>query len=279
VVFRETLPGSGVFDSLAQVFTPNYLDTGLVNGDEYCYYTLAKGRYTADTLNTILRNRSQRACGTPLDTNRPCAPILTADFNCTSNELRLDWATTDPSCPDDVAFYNLYFKPTIDDDFPSTPLVTGITSEFFDNFDGVVIGCYAVTAVDDASNDPGGIPNESDLSNIVCLEGCPNLELPNVFTPNGDNLNDFFSVVRDANGVPLINNIGTFQLRVFNRWGEMVYETSNLDEFINRGWDGTDATSGADVADGVYFYVCTYVPISVRNSPERELNGTVHLFR
>ena len=54
------------------------------------------------------------------------------------------------------------------------------------------------------------------------------LELPQAFTPNGDGLNDTI-FVRGWGLKELL------QFQIFNRWGEMVYESSDL----NEGWDGT----------------------------------------
>jgi gliding motility-associated-like protein len=53
--------------------------------------------------------------------------------------------------------------------------------------------------------------------------------VPNAFTPDGDGLNDVF--------MPVINGyeVESFKMYIFNRWGEMIFETS----FPNVGWDGT----------------------------------------
>jgi gliding motility-associated-like protein len=70
-------------------------------------------------------------------------------------------------------------------------------------------------------------------------EGQPEVVVPpNIFTPNGDHLNDYFS----------FKNLEFFpnsKLEVFNRWGKKVYENSNYDNKWN----------GGDVTDGVYYYV------------------------
>jgi gliding motility-associated-like protein len=58
----------------------------------------------------------------------------------------------------------------------------------------------------------------------------PVVDVPNVFTPNNDQVNDFFNIVAEANGELL--EIADF--RVFNRWGQMVYDN---DDPAN-GWDG-----------------------------------------
>jgi len=64
------------------------------------------------------------------------------------------------------------------------------------------------------------------------------LKVPNVFTPNGDGINDFFEI---KNLDSYISN----ELAIYNRWGKKVYEASN---YRNR-WDG------GSLHDGVYFYV------------------------
>ncbi len=53
------------------------------------------------------------------------------------------------------------------------------------------------------------------------------LEAPSAFTPNGDSNNDVFSFEE--------TNIQTFELKIFNRWGQLVFSTNDL----NEGWDGT----------------------------------------
>jgi gliding motility-associated-like protein len=279
VIYRESFQGSGQFDSIATSASPTYRDTGLVNGETYCYLVETKGAYTAGTIFSPLINRSQEGCATPLDTNSPCSPELSYIYDCEQSYLRFEWSLPAPDCPQDIAYYNIYYKPTELDEFPDEPLISNITDLFFENFDGELIGCYAVTAVDDADGDPGGIANESGFSDTICLDPCPILELPNVFTPNSDNENDFFTIVRDANGNPLAKNIGSFEIVVFNRWGGLVYSSNDLDEFVQTGWDGKDMSSGQDCADGVYFYVCSYAVRSVRDPRQMKLDGSVHLFR
>jgi gliding motility-associated-like protein len=279
VIFRESAPGSGQFDSIAQTAASYYVDTGLINGQTYCYRVLAKGGYTAGSIFSPLLNTSQEVCATPVDTSSPCAPELNVQYDCEENFLRLEWNDPIAPCPDDVVFYNIYFKENADDPFPDEPFIAGVTETFFQDFDGDLIGCYAVTAVDDADGDPGGMANESDFSNEICLDPCPIIDLPNVFSPNGDNENDFFSIVRDQNGDPQVQNITEFEIQVFNRWGGIVYRSDDLEEFIAVGWDGTDQNSGQACSDGVYFYVCTYRVKSTRDSRQSQLNGNIHLFR
>ena len=67
------------------------------------------------------------------------------------------------------------------------------------------------------------------------------LAMPNTFTPNGDGTNDFFSVVGNAEA----RVVG---FRIFNRWGQQVYNN----EYPGRGWDGT--FNGKPQPTEVYYY-------------------------
>jgi gliding motility-associated-like protein len=80
------------------------------------------------------------------------------------------------------------------------------------------------------------------------------VDIPNVFTPNGDGLNDFFVI---ENGQYYQNT-----LNIFNRWGMPVYTTNNY----RNNWRGTD------LPDGTYYYVFTL-------SDGREFTGHVTLLR
>jgi len=66
------------------------------------------------------------------------------------------------------------------------------------------------------------------------------LVVPNTFTPNNDHINDVFKVKQHQ-------NIVEFHAYIFNRWGQKLYDWTNIDE----GWDGT--YRGKDVKQGTYF--------------------------
>jgi len=69
----------------------------------------------------------------------------------------------------------------------------------------------------------------------VWVEGCPELELPNVFTPNGDFKNDLW--------MPVLRDIDEIDISIFSRWGESVFHYSGASETF-AGWDGSDAPEG-----------------------------------
>jgi gliding motility-associated-like protein len=93
------------------------------------------------------------------------------------------------------------------------------------------------------------------------------VEVPNIFTPNGDGINDLF----------IVKNIETYannSVTVFTRWGQKVYESTDYDN--NMPWDGTDM-QGNQLADGVYFYVITLDNPATFESEDKQ--GTVTISR
>jgi gliding motility-associated-like protein len=83
------------------------------------------------------------------------------------------------------------------------------------------------------------------------------LAVPNVFTPNGDGVNDFFDI-------PDLEKYKSNEMIIFNRWGKKVYEKNNYDGT----WDG------GGLNDGVYFYIlrCTVY------GGEEVFQGSVSIF-
>jgi gliding motility-associated-like protein len=89
------------------------------------------------------------------------------------------------------------------------------------------------------------------------------LEIPNIITINNDGINDLFVPIK-------IMNIEKTYTRIFNRWGNLVYETDKL----NIEWDGK--YKGQTVADGVYYYIINYTDI---NGKEKVMKGSLTVMR
>ena len=89
------------------------------------------------------------------------------------------------------------------------------------------------------------------------------LEMPNVFTPDQDGVNDLFVPVK-------AQNITSSSLTIINRWGEVVFESSD----IKQGWDGM--YKGNFLTDGVYFWKLDY---EGTNKQTYHKTGTVSLVR
>jgi gliding motility-associated-like protein len=95
---------------------------------------------------------------------------------------------------------------------------------------------------------------------VVCGE--PDLYIPNAFTPNADNANDYLYVRG--------NNIDEMLFRVYNRWGELVFETR--DQSI--GWDGT--FKGRDCDPAVFDY---YLEVTCIDQETFFKKGNITLIR
>jgi len=89
------------------------------------------------------------------------------------------------------------------------------------------------------------------------------VSVPSAFSPNGDGVNDFFHI-----GTNLITDI---DFKVYNRWGELVFQTQNPDF----KWDGFNQ-NGKRIAEGVYVYLLDGLDIQGRTI---ERSGTISLFK
>ena len=78
----------------------------------------------------------------------------------------------------------------------------------------------------------------------------PIIEAPNVFSPNNDNVNDFWEFIR-------LENIAEIDFVIVNRWGQAVFESNDL----NPSWNGRNQ-NGSDAVDGVYFYKYTVLGLN-----------------
>lgn len=76
----------------------------------------------------------------------------------------------------------------------------------------------------------------------------PNFEMPNVFTPNNDGINDYYKPIT-------FKGMKSGSLVILNRWGQVVFETENLQV----GWNGL--VNGKPASDGVYFWKVNYITI------------------
>lgn len=72
-----------------------------------------------------------------------------------------------------------------------------------------------------------------------------NLFIPNVFTPNGDGINDFFVISEKGSNKPINSYYESSELLIFNRWGKKVLDSKNY----QNNWNG------GNLPDGTYFYV------------------------
>lgn len=104
---------------------------------------------------------------------------------------------------------------------------------------------------------------------VTVIEYCPpSIYVPNTFTPNGDGVNDIW--------MPVGKSIGTMELEVFDRWGGIIFTTTDP----TRGWDGT--FNGQPLPNDVYVWRMSYRFLEDREGGlgnERQGQGHVTLLR
>jgi gliding motility-associated-like protein len=164
---------------------------------------------------------------------------------------------------------------------PDVTIVDGQSAQFTPSI-GAPTGSTIVWTPDAALScescaDPAASPNNTTQYKITVTDpaGCTvsdslivtvvgnELLVPTGFSPNGDGVNDLFRVLN--------KNLGKFTLQVFNRWGELVYETTDP----TVGWDGNYKNEKAEI--GVYTWQCTY---TLMNDPITKFGkGNVTLVR
>lgn len=248
-----------------------YQDRGQFIGEslsgslEYRYYVTTLGSYGNPDVEAPLFNRSQ-ILGTQLeDSITDCIPTSftfgsinspddcrefiqdkPCDFKDFQNELY--WQiSTNGTCENTITSFNIYFSETGKEG--SFIKIANTTDTFFiHKYLPMFAGCYKVSAV-------SGLGQESALSDMICHDNCPCYELPNVFTPNGDGINDVFKAY-DKPESKCPRFVKSVIFKVYNRYGIEIYNSKIKKEtgsvYIN--WDGRNSM-GKPLPSGVYFYI------------------------
>jgi len=110
----------------------------------------------------------------------------------------------------------------------------------------------------------------------ITVEDCP-LIIPNVITPNGDNINDVF-------GIKKLNLIRENELTIYDRWGKSVYHKRNYKcvyrdggfQNIEEAFDGK-SRGGQDLPEGTYYYAFKYYAFPDKN--KKTYTGTLMIIR
>lgn len=118
-------------------------------------------------------------------------------------------------------------------------------------------------------------PNQNAVYNVYFtdLNGCqaqsqisvyfdPFVYIPNTFTPDGDEYNNEFR--------PILGNIREFEMLIFDRWGEIVYQMTSLEDY----WDGT--YNKLPCQDGTYVWKLKYTDFA---NNKKEITGHINLLR
>jgi len=160
-----------------------------------------------------------------------------------------------------------------------------VSSGFTYNFSDLSTGTITSWAWDFGDGNSSSVPNPSHTYSgngvqTVCLtvsnNGCADsvcrtvtidatdfINIPNVFTPDGDGVNDLF----------YIDNAGLkeYRIDIYNRWGVKVFQSETAGE----KWDGR-STSGELLSDGTYYYILKAVSVTTKDYSTK---GYIQLIR
>ena len=101
---------------------------------------------------------------------------------------------------------------------------------------------------------------------LITVDIPSELVIPNVFSPNGDGVNDVFHMQRTS-------NLSQLKASIYDRWGNLVYEVDSPNGQI--GWDGKNQY-GKDSPTGTYYYIIT---ATGRDGKTYDQKGTLTLVR
>ncbi len=167
-----------------------------------------------------------------------CGTYSSSSIQVTENTLPVITVTSDFSMECDsptvlsVSGANTYqWSPSsgLDNTISANPVANPSTSTLYYVIATDVNGCSVIDSV-----------------NITIT--CDSLEIPNGFSPNGDNTNDYFVISH-------ISHYPGNRLEIFNRWGNLVYTKQDYDNSWNGFSNVNLVTLRGELTDGTYFYV------------------------
>ncbi len=125
------------------------------------------------------------------------------------------------------------------------------TLEYKDDISTITQGngefCYKVVAKENPFLHVGNLAEASSTSNFDCVKQSPLLYIPNAFDPKSAYNSTFKPILTFP--AP-----SSYSLMVFNRWGQKIFETNEL----NKGWNGQMNNSGSMSPSGTYVYVVRF---------------------
>ncbi len=235
--------GTGLWTSPtnATIITPTALRTevlNLVNGENILIWSLTNGacrNYSVDTLFVTVDERPEA--------NRDSFRVIYNNNGTNVNVVLNDSLTNNWS----VSLV--------------APPANGIVTNNNDGSFGVVLTNFLGTETFTYTVCNTNCPAEfCDTTTVTLLiDGGLNCDVPNIFTPNQDGTND-------ALIIPCLSNYPNSKIVIFNRWGDVVYESDNY----QNDWQGTFRNE--PLPDGTYFYILT-------TSPQQVFQGFVELRR
>ncbi|PID90155.1 MAG: hypothetical protein CSA97_04370 [Bacteroidetes bacterium] len=126
-----------------------------------------------------------------------------------------------------------------------------------------------------ATNTRSGCTYEEELKLKVDSSILKKEAIPNVFSPNGDGINDLFCLIEPTQNC---RSIRTFRVNILNHLGRQVYEYDG-DPLEWEGWNGKKKGKGKTLNPGVYFYIIQATGYDGNSFRGGEYKGPLHLFK
>jgi gliding motility-associated-like protein len=253
----------------------SYTLTRILDGEASAVYegadtTFRDANVDLATANTLLykvemRDAQQQLMGTSVSAS---AVMLTV--NGTNNEALLTWTEAVPWLVDSTQVFK-----EVDDHF--VRIATVVNMEYADadvesaktyRYYVRTFGHYTIEGI------LRPLVNYSAIVIVNIGQDEPieefSYQLPNVFTPNGDGINDIFEP--KVTGLSLISGAKTV---IFNRWGNILHDTE--DPLIQ--WDGKSKLTKMDCPPGTYFYVTDITYIGATGEESLHLQGSITVVR
>ena len=253
----------------------SYTLTRILDGEASAVYegadtTFRDANVDLATANTLLykvemRDAQQQLMGTSASAS---ALMLTVDG--TNNEALLTWTEAVPWLVDSTQVFK-----EVDDHFVRIATVAGmeyadadVESDKTYRYYVRTFGHYTIEGI------LRPLVNYSAIVIVYIGQDEPieefSYQLPNVFTPNGDGINDVFEP--KVTGLSLISGAKTV---IFNRWGNILHDTE--DPLIQ--WDGKSKLTKMDCPPGTYFYVTDITYIGATGEESLHLQGSITVVR
>jgi len=231
----------------------NWLSVGTIPKEEF---TFTDKNINTDATPFDYRIKSQNLCNRDIFSDVHTSILLTGDkFNDDLYSVFINW-TRYKGWANGVRNYEVYrsndFNPAY---FLSKDQGSDTIDSYTDGFDNFSQR-YRIKGYENGGN------GDTSWSNEIVFNFDPVIWVPNAFTPNDDGLNSKFQIV--------YGSIKTFKLIIYNRWGEVIFTTNDIDD----NWDGT--FKGTPSPDGVYIYMLRY---SGANNIIKNLAGNITLLR
>lgn len=163
----------------------------------------------------------------------------------TPANVSIDWSTTDGMITDGQNT----LSPIV-----SLPGIYTVTATIPEN------GCASSANIEVFEDEEASV----DVSSLI---------FPNVFSPNNDGTNDsFIPFLADDPEFAILPLFNRYELKVYNRWGNLVFDT----EGQAKPWSGN--LDGYPLGEGVYYFMIDY-DITCGGSPDEPISGTIQIMR